>query len=67
MSRKDRLPLLQLLQDQATRVEFQSRVHWRPGTITMWDNRCVWHYALNDYHGQRRHMHRITIKGERPA
>ncbi len=67
MSRKDSLPLLQLLQDQATRVEFQSRVHWRPGTITMWDNRCVWHYALNDYHGQRRHMHRITIKGERPA
>ena len=66
MTRKDSLPLLQLLQDQATRVEFQTRVHWEQGTITMWDNRCVWHYALNDYPGERRHMHRITVKGERP-
>ena len=67
MTRKDSLPLLQLLQNQATQPEFQTRVKWEPGTITVWDNRCVWHYALNDYHGERRHMHRITVKGERPT
>lgn len=67
MTRKDSLPILQLLQAQATQAEFQTRVHWEPGTITLWDNRCVWHYALNDYQGKRRHMHRITVKGERPA
>lgn len=39
------------------------RFHWEPGSIAMWDNRATWHWALNDYQGQRRIMHRITIEG----
>ena len=43
--------------------DFQTRFEWAPGSIAMWDNRSTWHWALNDYHGQRRVMHRITIEG----
>jgi taurine dioxygenase len=67
MTREESLPMLKFLQDQATRPEFTSRVTWQPHTITLWDNRCVFHYALNDYQGERRHMERVTIKGDAPA
>lgn len=43
--------------------EFQCRVRWREGDLTMWDNRSTWHKAINDYHEYRRYMHRITIEG----
>lgn len=43
--------------------DFHHRFEWKPGSIAMWDNRSTWHWALNDYHGQRRVMHRITIEG----
>ena len=49
---------------QHARPEYQCRFRWAPGSIAFWDNRATWHYAVNDYHGERRLMHRITIEGE---
>jgi len=45
------------------RPEFTIRFHWREGSLALWDNRSTWHFAVNDYHGDRRLLHRITIAG----
>ena len=58
-------PLLNYLFRYATRPEFSSRFTWRDGSIAFWDNRSTWHFAVNDYHGDRRLMHRVTIEGTR--
>jgi taurine dioxygenase len=60
---KESQPLLDYLFLHAARPEFTYRFQWREGSIAFWDNRSVWHYALNDYHGSRRLMHRISVKG----
>lgn len=57
--------LLDFLYRHAMRPDFQCRFRWREGSIAFWDNRCTWHYAVNDYQGQRRLMHRITLDGMR--
>ena len=56
-------PLLDYLYQHATLMEHTTRFKWAEGSIAIWDNRCTWHYALNDYHGVRREMHRITLEG----
>lgn len=60
-------PLLAFLHQHQVRPEFTCRVSWRPGTIALWDNRCTLHNPINDYHGYRRVMHRITLAGDVPA
>lgn len=57
-------PLLDYLYRQAARPEFVYRFSWRPGSLAFWDNRATWHYAVNDYQGERRLLHRITVEGE---
>lgn len=59
-------PLLAWLYRHQTRAEFTCRFAWRPGSLALWDNRCVLHNPINDYHGYRRVMHRITLAGDRP-
>jgi taurine dioxygenase len=66
MTEAESAPLLNYLCDHAVRPEFTCRFRWQPGSIAFWDNRCVQHNAINDYHGRRRIMHRVTIEGERP-
>ena len=63
-TREESLPLLQYLYQVASREDFQCRLHWQPGSVAIWDNRSTWHLAMNDYHGHRRVMHRITLSGE---
>lgn len=67
MTRMESLPLLTALHRLVTAPENVSRLRWRPGTLAIWDNRAVQHYPLNDYAGHRREMHRIILKGDRPA
>jgi taurine dioxygenase len=62
-TREESQPLLDYLYAHARQNEFTCRFHWGKGSMAMWDNRATQHCALNDYHGQLRLMHRITIDG----
>ncbi len=62
-TRAESAPLLSYLYSVAMREEFHCRLNWQPGSVAVWDNRSTWHLAMNDYHGHRRLMHRITISG----
>jgi taurine dioxygenase len=59
-------PLLGFLFQHQVRPEFTCRFAWRPGSIALWDNRCAQHNPVNDYHGHRRVMLRITLAGDVP-
>jgi taurine dioxygenase len=67
MTQDESRPLLQYLFDHSTKAEFTCRLRWAPGTLAVWDNRCLLHLAINDYDGSRRLLHRTTVAGDTPA
>jgi len=66
MTEEESMPLLSFLFRQQIRPEFTCRFRWEAGSLAIWDNRCAQHYAMNDYHGYKRVMHRVTLVGDRP-
>jgi len=66
MTEEESAPLLGYLYEHQVRPEHTCRFVWQPGSIALWDNRCTQHNPVNDYHGHRRVMLRITLAGDRP-
>ncbi|MGB1139703.1 MAG: TauD/TfdA dioxygenase family protein [Halioglobus sp.] len=55
--------LLGYLYSQVNQPQHTCQFNWQPGSVAIWDNRSTWHYAMNDYQGEARLMHRITLAG----
>ena len=67
MTEKESAPILNHLFEHQVKVEFTCRFRWRVGSLAFWDNRAAQHNPINDYHGYRRVMRRITLAGECPV
>ena len=66
MTAEESASILDYLFEHQCRPEFCCTFSWRLGSIAFWDNRAVHHNPVNDYHGYKRVMHRITIAGDKP-
>jgi alpha-ketoglutarate-dependent taurine dioxygenase len=65
-SEEESRALLNYLQSLPQRIQYHCRIRWRPDTLIVWDNRFLQHRGIHDYRGERRHLIRTTVMGERP-
>lgn len=66
MTEEESAPLLDFLFAHMVKPEYTCRLSWNVGDIAFWDNRQVLHNPVNDYHGHKRLLHRVTLRGDRP-
>lgn len=66
MAREEGEALIGFLTKHSTQEKYVYRHHWQPDMLTMWDNRCVQHFADGGYDGHRRLMYRTTTADDRP-
>ena len=67
LTRKEARAILDHLLDHLRTPEFTCRSHWEQNSVAFWDNRCTQHYAIADYGGAHRLMHRVTFNGDKPV
>ena len=67
VSREEGEAILAYLIAHCAKPDFQMRFRWRDNSVAFWDNRCTQHNPVNDYHGFRRVMHRVTLAGDAPC
>ncbi len=66
MTGNERAPPLDYLILHQFRPNFTCWFRWAQGSVAFWDKRAAQHYPINDYHGHKRIMHRISIAGDKP-
>lgn len=59
--------LLDLFQSYVTRPENILRWRWSPNQLVLFDNRITQHYAIDNYDGRPRRLHRVTVAGDVPV
>ncbi|MEW2618961.1 TauD/TfdA family dioxygenase [Streptomyces sp. NPDC048106] len=59
--------ILDLLQAYVTRPENVLRHRWAERELVLFDNRITQHYAIDNYDGLPRRLHRVTVAGDVPA
>jgi len=68
MDETDGNALLDALYRHCDRPDFQYSHRWSKGDMLIWDNRSCLHQATPvKVAGERRYMHRIMLKGDRPV
>jgi taurine dioxygenase len=60
--------VLAFLRSHATNADYQYRHRWTAGDLVVWDNRSVWHRAVDDHGDAERWGYKTAVLGDwRPA